>query len=281
MTMFIDVQKDLLFFVVAAWEPNFTGYIIDYGSFPDQHRLYFTLRDARIDLATVTKAVGLEGAIYAGLELLTKDYLGREWRREDGAAVRINRCLIDANWGESTEVVYLFCRQSAHASVVMPSHGRFVGASSIPFSDYRRKPGERTGHYWRIPTVQDRRTVRHVLFDANYWKSFLHARLAVPMGDRGCLSLFGDRPETHRLLADHLTSEYRVPTTGRGRTVDEWRLRPEHIDNHWLDCTVGAAVAASMEGVALFEATKPQRKKVSYSDLYKAARARDGQRWTT
>jgi hypothetical protein len=277
-TMFIDVQKDLLFFVLVAWEPNFTGYIVDYGAFPDQRRLYFSLRDARITLEQVTKAQGLEGIIYAGLDLLTKDYLGREWRREDGAAVRINRCLIDANWGMSTEVVYLFCRQSAHASALMPSHGRFVGASSIPFSDYRRKPGERLGHYWRVPTVADRRTVRHVVFDANFWKSFVHARLAVSMGDQGCMSLFGDRPETHRLFADHLTSEYRVPTTGRGRTVDEWRQRPERSDNHWFDCAVGAAVAASMEGVALFDATKPPRKMVSYSDLYKAARAREGQR---
>ena len=49
---------------------------------------------------------GLEGALYAGLERLTGDLLGREWRREDGAALRIERCLIDANWGASTDVVY-------------------------------------------------------------------------------------------------------------------------------------------------------------------------------
>jgi hypothetical protein len=83
----------------------------------------------------VTKANGLEGAIYAGLETLTNDKLGREWQCDDGAALRIERCLIDANWGASTDVVYQFCRQSAHASIVLPSHGRFVGASSQPFSE--------------------------------------------------------------------------------------------------------------------------------------------------
>ena len=177
-------------------------------------------------LAMVTKAMGLEGAIYNGLEMLTKDYLNREWRRDDGAMLRIERCLIDANWAISTDVIYQFCQQSAHASVVIPSHGRFVGASSIPFSDYKKVPGERVGHNWRIPNVLGKRAVRHVVFDANYWKSFVHTRLAVQMGDRGCLSLFGDRPETHRLFAEHVTAEYRIPTTGRGRTVDEWRLRP-------------------------------------------------------
>jgi hypothetical protein len=49
-----------------------------------------------------------------------------------------------------------------------------------------------------MPNVQGKRAVRHALFDNNFWKSFVHARLAVPMGERGCLSLFGDKPETHR-----------------------------------------------------------------------------------
>ena len=111
-------------------------------------------------------------------------------------------------------------------AIVMPSHGRFVGASSLPFSEYKRQPGDRLGSTGGSPTSRARRAVRHVVFDTNYWKSFVHARLAVPMGDRGCLSLFGDQPEQHRLFAEHLTAEYRVKTEGRGRTVDEWKLRP-------------------------------------------------------
>ena len=221
LTMFVDVQANLLFFVVAAWEDDFTGYVVDYGAFPDQKRAYFTLRDARHTLAVATRASGLEGAIYAGLESLTAEYLGREWRRDDGAMIRIERCLVDANWGSSTDVVYQFCRQSAHAGIVMPSHGRFVGASSQPFSEYRRRPGDRIGHNWRMPNVHGKRAVRHVVFDTNFWKSFVHARLAVAMGDRGCLSLFGDQAEQHRLLAEHLTAEYRVKTEGRaGRSTN-------------------------------------------------------------
>lgn len=107
-----------------------------------------------------------------------------------------------------------------------------------------------------------RRPVRHELFDTNYWKSFVHARLAVPMGDPGCLSLFGRSAERHRLLAEHLTSEYRVKTEGRGRTVDEWKLRADGLDNHWFDCLVGCAVAGSIQGTVLFgtdiKATSPK-----------------------
>jgi hypothetical protein len=81
----------------------------------------------------------------------------------------------------------------------------------------------------------------------------VQARLAVPMGERGCLLFWGDNPQQHRLLADHLTAEYRIRTEGRGRTVDERKLRPERPDNHWLDCLVGAAVAASVEGISMGE----------------------------
>jgi hypothetical protein len=275
LTMFVDVQAKLLFYVIAAWEDDFTGYVIDYGAYPDQQRGYFTLRDARHTLSTAAPKAGLEGSIYAGLEAVAEKYLARGFRRDDGAEMHIERCLVDANWGSSTDVVYQFCRQSAHSALLLPSHGRFVGASSVPFSEYKRKLGDRVGLNWRIPSVQGKRAVRHVLFDTNYWKSFIHARLAVPKGDKGCLSLFGDRPELHRLFAEHLTAEYRVKTEGRGRTVDEWKLRPEASENHWLDCLVGCAMAASIQGVTLLGTElKPlaPRQRVKLSDLQRKKR---------
>jgi hypothetical protein len=89
------------------------------------------------------------------------------------------------------------------------------------------------------------------------------------------LSLYGDRPESHRLLADHLTAEYRVRTQGRGRTVDEWKIRPQQADNHWLDGVVGCAVAASLQGCVLFgtEGERPKpRPQLKLSELQAARR---------
>ncbi|MDA7936815.1 phage terminase large subunit family protein [bacterium] len=276
LTAFIDIQGKLLFYVVAAWEDDFTGYVVDYGSYPDQERTHFTLRDARHTLENASEGTGLEGSIYAGLESLTSDLLGREWQRDDGAAMKIGRCLIDANWGHSTNVVYQFCRQSPHASILLPSHGRFVGASSNPFSEYKRRPGDRVGLNWRVPSINGKRAIRHVIYDTNWWKSFTHARLAVSMGDRGCLSVFGDRPDMHRMFAEQVTAEYYIKTEGRGRTVDEWKARPEQPDNHWLDCLVGCAVAAAMQGALLFgtdnQATN-RRDRVSFKDLQRKKRS--------
>ncbi len=254
LTMFIDVQQKVLFWMLCGWEDNFTGYIIDYGTWPEQRRDYFTLRDVRATIGRAAPGAGMEGQIYAALEKLTSEKLSRAYRREDGAEIRIDRCLVDANWGQSTDVVYQFCRQSSFAGILLPSHGKYVGASSVAFSEYKRKRGDRVGLHWRIPNTIGRRQVRHVLVDTNYWKTFVHARLAVVMGDPGCLSLFGrddSAKKTHRLLAEHMTAEYRVKTVARDSTVDEWKLKATRPDNHWLDCLVGCAVAASVQGASL------------------------------
>ena len=253
LTMFVDVQKALLFYVVIAWAEDFTGAVIDYGSWPDQHRHEYSLADANPSIQTILPKAGFEGALYAALDALTKDYLGREWEREDGAVLKIEKALIDANWGQSTDIIYTFCRQNVHAGVLLPSHGRYVGASSKPMTEYRKQPGDRLGLNWMIPNVAGKRAIRHVIYDTNYWKSFIHARLAVPVGDKGALTLYGRIPGAHQLFAEHLTAEYRVKTQGRGRTVDEWKLKPQSHDNHFLDCVAGCAVCGSMLGASLPE----------------------------
>lgn len=250
-TAFIDVQKTMLFHCIVAWDDDFTGRVIDYGEWPDQKRRFFTLNDANATLQQKFPRSGLEGCIYEGLKSLTGEILGREYFRDDGAAMRIEKCLVDANWGQSTDTVYQFCRESEFASVLTPSHGRYIGASSKPMGEYKRAVGDRVGMNWRMPNVRGRRAIRHVVYDANFWKSFVATRLLTATGDRGALTLFGRSPADHLLFAEHLTAEYRVKTEGRGRRVDEWKMRPDAKDNHWWDCIVGNAVAASMCGCVL------------------------------
>ncbi len=275
LTMFVDVQKDLLFWTVCAWEPNFTGYILDYGTYPDQKRHYFTLRDAKKTLGMVAPGSGMEGAIFAGLTELAGASLGREWERDDGVKLRIERCLVDANWTDSTAVVFQFARQSVFASSITPSRGKGVGASMNPMNEWPVHAGERKGFNWRLG-VSDK-GARQVIYDTNFWKTFIHARLAVAMGDKGCLSLFGDRVENHRCYAEHVTAEFRVKTKGRGRELDEWKLRVGR-ENHWLDCLAGNAVAASMLGVTLAaHAHKPKTSGKTLAELYAEAKSKEKQ----
>jgi hypothetical protein len=275
LTAFVDVQQGLLWYVVAAWAPNFSGFVVDYGTWPDQNRAYFVLRDAKDTLQVRFPADGLERQLFAGLEALAADLLTRDYRREDGSSMKVARCLIDANWGLSTETVYQFCRSSPHAQQLVPSHGRYVGAAGNPFSEYPKKPGDKIGVNWRMPALGTKRSIRHVVYDTNFWKSFLLARLKSPLATPGCLSLNSGRD--HGMLADHLTAEVPVRVSARNRTIDEWQLLPGR-DNHWLDGAVGCCVAASMLGcetTGVERAQQRTRKVFTAADL-DAAQAR----WT-
>jgi hypothetical protein len=65
------------------------------------------------------------------------------------------------------------------------------------------------------------------------------------------------------MLIDHLTAEYPVRVEAKGRVVDEWKMAGR--ENHWLDCLVGSAVAASIAGIrpVATEAGGRSRRKVT------------------
>lgn len=283
LTAFVDVQADLLYYAVCAWGPGFTGAVVDYGSYPDQQRPYFRASEARPTLAQAIGVSSLEGSLWEGLTRLCNLLLGREWPRDGGGGLRVGRMLIDS--GYQADLVYRFCRQSGHAGVLLPSKGTAIGARHTPMHDWPAQAGERRGPGWVLRPAQAGRP-RLLLADVNHWKSFLAARLCQALGEKGALTLFGERPAEHRLLADHLCAEYRVKTSGRGREVEEWSLRPERPDNHLLDCVVGCAVAAAIEGCALAGAGQdpaPAGRRESWREVQKRKQAerrqRKGQSW--
>ena len=162
LTCYIDVQGSLLYWAVLAFGPGFTGAPVDYGSYPDQRKNYFTLADAKNTLKKKFPTAGQEGQIYSGLEALSAELLARVWKRADGAVMNIGRGLVDANWGQSTDTIYLWCRQGNHGGLFLPAHGKFVGASGLPWEQYTRREGETLGHHWMLPSVKAKRAVRHV-----------------------------------------------------------------------------------------------------------------------
>jgi phage terminase large subunit GpA-like protein len=246
---------------------------VDYGTYPEQALSYFTTREVERTLRRVHPGTGMEGAVYAGLEALCGRLLAQEWKRDDGAVMRVGLCFVDQGW--LTDVVHQYCRQSKYAALLMPARGHGITASQKPISEYDRKRGDRIGHHWWVPGVARRRPLRHVEVDTNYWKSFVHERLGTAMGDPGCLSVFGRKAVQHRLFAEHVTAEYRVRTEGRGRTVDEWKLPGHKPDNHWFDCVVGCAAAASMLGVEHIGASgylRAEGKRLRLSELQQHGR---------
>lgn len=247
LTAFIDVGGKVMYWAIVAWSEKFAGSIIDYGTNPKQTRAYFTAADARPSLVEQFPTHDETARVFAGLRSATESILSRTYPRESGGEMRVDLCGIDAGW--LPDVVHQFCRQSAFHAQLIPTKGYAVTASGRPIDEWTQKVGDRAGPGWRITPVTGSGRGRLCYFDPNQWKTFVATRLLTPDGGAGCLHLFGEGRGEHQLFADHMTSEYRTKTTGRGRTVDEWKIRPERNDNHWLDCVTGCAVAASIHGL--------------------------------
>lgn len=247
LTGMIDVQDHALYWMVAAWASDFTGWIVDYGCWPEQKTAYYVYSKLQNKLGRQYPNHGREGAILAGLNELSAKLIERQWLRLDATVMRLDRLLVDS--GHEMDLVFNFCRASRYGSVLMPSRGVGITAAHKPMTDYDTKNGDRVGHNWVIPRA-DKRHLRTLRYDTNYWKSFLHKHFAVALGDPGSLSLFGREPGLHRMVAEQLTAEEPVKTFGQGREVWQWKLLVGR-DNHLLDTAVGCAAAASMLGASM------------------------------
>jgi len=276
-TVFIDVHDALLFWVACAWEPSFTGYVIDYGTFPDQRRRWFTLRSAAETLTRRYRGRSREAAIHAGLAELVETLSNRSWPRAGGGVLRAARVNVDM--GYKAEIVAAV-KHAAGGSSMWLARGVGIKAGHRPMAEYRRRPGETHGWHWYAPNVRGTKDFPHIVVDVNYWKSAVHAAIARPAGERGSLSLFGRSARAHELFAEHIAgSETWVETSGRGRTVHEWTPRPGEPDNHWFDGLVGCAAAASQAGIrteaeANAGGRSGGRKRYTQADLARRGRAR-------
>ena len=258
LTAFVDVQERLLYWMVCSWSESFGGQVIAYGSHPDQGSSFYEAGSARKTLALATPGASFEAALRAGLDETARLLLSREWKREDGVPMRISQVLVDSNWGQSTAVVRNFCRSTPFAAQILPSRGKGVGASGTPMGP-RKNRGDRGGLNWLVGKTAEGVQIE-ATYDTNFWKTFTSARLRLGLGDPEAIMFHAGN---HEMLIEHLVSEFPVRVEARGRSVDEWKSVAR--ENHFWDCLVGAAVAASITGLepAASEGGFRKRKKVS------------------
>jgi hypothetical protein len=261
-TAFTDVQKEHLFYCVVAWKPDFTGYVIDYGAWPDQKRNYFTRRDLRHKLSD-TYPGDDSGIMFAALTDLRK-LLATPYTTADGRELNLSRWCIDGNWQERHQAVKTFAQQSDISSIITLTSGRGVRATEKPFSEAQRAIKWKTfpGWFW----TDGPGPAREIVFDTNLWKSRVHNALYLATESVGSIQLFNSKQ--HQMFCEHLCAEKPIKTEANGRTVHEWRATPGQ-DNEGLDCIVGCAVGASIAGIARTAETIPRKKtakrRISYA----------------
>lgn len=249
-TVGIDVQQAVLFWLMAAWQQeSFRGAIVDWGAWPRQPRDYFALSEVRRTLQAEFPRADTESAIYQGVLALLSELGGRRLTSPSGSEYQTQLALVDSG-GTWAQTIYEACRQSGLGAAVMPSKGRGIRAKDALIADWAHHAGVRYGREWRLGRTQHR-LVPLVTFNANYWKTALQEALLMPPGSGGALEVAARGGRTQdlslRMLADQLLAERGVLVSTAERSAIEWDC-PAGADNHLGDCLVMSAVAASVLG---------------------------------
>jgi len=247
-----DVQGNVLYWMAIAWKRDFTGWVIDYGTYPPQRAKYYTLNTIRNTFDRVQALSHMSATVQtrAAINMHLSQLGGRQFERFDGDVMRQRAGLVDA--GYEADAVFPACHESDH--VFAPAFGRGIKASNRPMNewqDYKKYGGPDLSLPWIHPPRSPKRETRHILFCANSAKTFLQKLLATDKGAAGCLQLFKTPTLTeHQMLAEHWTAEHGTKTEGQGRQLIEWKLKPTR-ENHLLDVAVHCVIAASIEGARL------------------------------
>ncbi len=265
MTAFVDVHLEALYWMICAWSDDFTGHVVDYGIYPSQNRSYIALREVTETLQKLSGSSQPQGAIRWGLDgivaLLSEKKDGERtgFATEDGRVLQISKIGIDQQY--QTDTVHEMILRSKHAAILTPTQGRGIKAGNSPMESWAKKPNEHIGYHWTRKWGEARRATYHKI-DTNFWKTFACERVAAQLGESGCLSVFGDRPETHKLLREHCISETAVKTfRADGSLLWEWQDPVAGRDNHWFDCLSNNFAMASILDCKLANASPSAKQK--------------------
>jgi Phage terminase large subunit (GpA) len=247
LTAFIDSGDHVLWWAVVAWQKDLTGWVVDYGTWPDQGRAMFYKQDLFKTIEHSFPGISWEEAFVRAHNALEAQ-LVKPWPMENGATRQIDLILKDWSDGDHTKLIRGQVGASPHRSILRPSKG------------FAPRPGKKSVHLWGDPK-KTRHTFNHwvehrdeqpyhVQFDSNRWKRQLVNRLQTAPGAPSALLLPGTREQDLALLTEHLTAETQKTIIYDGNPGTTFEPIPGR-DNDWFDCIVGNTVAASMLGAAL------------------------------
>lgn len=253
-TAFIDVQQELVFWMVVAWSANFGGAVVEYGTYPEQPAgVIFNASKPPRPLSSVyakhEPPLDLKARLYKALSAVVPALSGRAYKQQDkDGTLSLSLGMIDA--GKWTDTVHEFLSRSPFKALWRASKGRSCGPGDKPMNEYTKDPGDFMGWNCRIDAKTSAKG-RFVSFDTLPWKTQICNGLIAPTGSKSSIYLPGKELRDNPLLITQLLSEYRDRVTSErtGRTVEIWKARPDNKENHLWDCLIGSAVAANVCGL--------------------------------
>ncbi len=240
-----DINLYGLHWVITAVAQDMTGYVIDYGVYPE-----------RGDLCKPGSSEGdIAKAVYDGLTTLVSSLSDYRFNRPD-ARDALDLFLIDAGYQLGT--VFSFAKQCRAPFRVIPDRGR-------PAKTYRQNKaiGDPKNNCHMTKYQGRGRVIEH---NADYWRMAVQKAFLSNPGAPGSISLYNESPRHHRDFAEQITNEYLIEHV-KGDVADYYSWG--HVPGgkwDYLDALVGSMVAACMlgaswGGISNRQARKPKRRK--------------------
>ena len=82
--VYADTHDNLLFWTAIAFTQQRTGYLLDFGTYPEQASQAFTLANAQRTLRRKYPESGRDGAIYQGIQDFVATMFDRTWKTQQG-----------------------------------------------------------------------------------------------------------------------------------------------------------------------------------------------------
>ena len=252
----VDVGKYKLHWVVRAFRADGTGFTVDYG----QHDVYNTKYGSD---------EGLDRAIRREVVRRVSEFRDMPYAKQ----FRDSLTLVDS--GYRTEAVYAACEDLGMGVMPIKGIGYSAGvAQQGRFVDEMKhtklKEPVCDGVFLSTQYLPPLNPFQLVCADADQWKAWEHDRWMTAQDKPGCLFLFGEKGEdvefmsadqrAHGHYAHHICAEVEVEEIVKGAMKRRWKAKGE---NHWLDASYYADVAAAIKGIRALgqvaTATPPSR----------------------
>ena len=268
LTAFVDSSDHVLWWVLCGWMTDCTGWIVDFGTWPQQPRAHFRKEDAPCTIQQLLPDRSWEEAFVLAHNQLDSYLLDTHWPIVGGGTKTVDLLLKDWSDGQQAKRIKSQILSSTETRRIRPSKGFLVRPGGKPIHRFGDENRDRhTEGFWI-----ERRTENpvHVQVDTNAAKEHTKRRLQTVVGAPSALLLPGSDEESLMMLAEHLTAEKAKEWTVNGIDGIYYEDIPGRDNDYW-DCVVGNVVAASMLGCGLTGemVVAPPKKSLKFSDLQK------------
>ncbi len=249
MTMFGDINHIGINWVVMGWSIHGTGYIINYGKFPEGSAKMWNPENPK----GLTESQTIAGHIRA----LVKKLHYQTIFTKRGKQKYIDGYSIDANF--MTDTVLRQVEAMKGHFPVLGDRGRGYKKYKTPAPNNSKliKAGNNQHEEYGV------KGFHQIVHNSDYWRMEFQKSFLLAPGTAGSVSIFGEDPKEHHRLAEEICGETLIDYVQGDVDVHyTWAMTPG-ARNDLLDCGVGCMAAANVVGINFDggEASWSQRKK--------------------